>query len=182
MPQRSMRAGWVLMATLLTFILWTSAASAQDAATASPTTSQTAVRVRLADGTVAWYKPAEDGSGEYVYSDALNTTPGRFYFFPHGWTWPAALLFLYGLLGQLMFMGRFLTQWIASERAGRSVVPTSFWFQSLLGASILLSYFVLRRDLIGVFGQLFGWPIYLRNVVLIRRTRQADGQALDEPR
>ena len=32
-----------------------------------------------------------------------------------------------GLLGQLMFTARFLVQWWASEKAGRSVVPVAFW-------------------------------------------------------
>ena len=47
---------------------------------------------------------------------------------------------LFGLFGQLMFTGRFLVQWIASERARRSVVPVAFWYFSIAGGLVLLAY------------------------------------------
>ena len=74
-----------------------------------------------------------------------------------------------GLLGQLLFTGRMLYQWLASERTGRSVVPPAFWWMSLAGASMLLVYFVWRKDVVGVLGQATGWGIYLRNLWLIYR-------------
>ena len=43
-----------------------------------------------------------------------------------------------GFLAQAMFFMRFAVQCIASERVGRSVVPTSFWIFSILGAVIVL--------------------------------------------
>ena len=33
-----------------------------------------------------------------------------------------------GYVAQAMFAMRFVVQWIASERAGHSVVPITFWF------------------------------------------------------
>ena len=72
-----------------------------------------------------------------------------------------------GFLGQLMFTGRMLVQWLVSEREQRSVVPPVFWWMSLAGASMLLVYFVWRRDIVGVVGQTTGWIIYLRNIWLI---------------
>ncbi|MFN2420304.1 MAG: lipid-A-disaccharide synthase N-terminal domain-containing protein, partial [Gemmatimonadota bacterium] len=45
-----------------------------------------------------------------------------------------------GLIGQAAFFMRFLMQWVASERARRSVVPVAFWYFSILGGGILLTY------------------------------------------
>jgi len=72
-----------------------------------------------------------------------------------------------GLLGQFLFAGRMVVQWLTSEKEGRSVVPTVFWWMSLVGASMLLVYFVWRKDLVGILGQSTGWLIYARNLRLI---------------
>lgn len=73
-----------------------------------------------------------------------------------------------GLLGQVLFAGRMLAQWLASERLKRSVVPQSFWWMSLAGSSMLIVYFAWRKDIVGILGQGTGWLIYLRNLWLIR--------------
>ena len=78
-----------------------------------------------------------------------------------------------GFLGQLLFAGRMVVQWLASERGGRSVVPPVFWWMSLAGASILLAYFIWRKDVVGIFGQAMGWFIYARNLRLIYRAQPA---------
>jgi lipid-A-disaccharide synthase-like uncharacterized protein len=83
-----------------------------------------------------------------------------------------------GLLGQALFSGRMILQWIVSERSRRSVVPVGFWWMSLAGASMLLVYFVWRRDIVGVLGQSTGWIIYTRNLWLIYRERR---QSTDAP-
>jgi lipid-A-disaccharide synthase-like uncharacterized protein len=72
-----------------------------------------------------------------------------------------------GLFGQLLFTGRMVVQWIASERKGTSVVPPMFWWMSLVGSLLLLSYFLWRRDPIGLLGQAFGSFVYLRNIIWI---------------
>jgi lipid-A-disaccharide synthase-like uncharacterized protein len=77
-----------------------------------------------------------------------------------------------GLLGQALFAGRFLVQWLVSERTGRSVVPLGFWYLSIGGAAILLAYALHRHDLVFTLGQLFGFVVYVRNLALIRRERQ----------
>jgi len=76
-----------------------------------------------------------------------------------------------GLVAQLAFTGRFLVQWIASERAGRSVVPISFWYLSLLGSAGLLFYAIVRADPVFILGQSFGSIVYIRNLMLIYRGR-----------
>jgi len=85
---------------------------------------------------------------------------------PAGVAWVAL-----GLGGQLLFTGRMLVQWISSEKSRRSVVPVAFWWMSLIGATMLLVYFIWRRDIVGILGQATGWLIYIRNLVLIRQSR-----------
>ena len=77
-----------------------------------------------------------------------------------------------GLGGQLMFTARFLVQWIASERAGRSVVPLAFWYFSVFGGLILFCYALYRKDPVFVLGQSMGLFIYLRNLWLIYGERR----------
>lgn len=87
---------------------------------------------------------------------------------PIGFAWVGL-----GLLGQVLFAGRMLIQWLASERSRRSVVPVAFWWMSLGGATLLIVYFVWRKDAVGVLGQATGWLIYLRNLRLIYRGSSA---------
>jgi lipid-A-disaccharide synthase-like uncharacterized protein len=77
--------------------------------------------------------------------------------------------FALGLAGQAIFFSRFLVQWIASERAGKSYIPRIFWWLSLAGSMLLLGYAIHRKDAVFVLGQAFGWVVYARNLVLIQR-------------
>lgn len=81
---------------------------------------------------------------------------------------------MFGLAGQLLFTARFLVQWIASERAKRSVVPIAFWYFSISGGLILLAYAIYRQDPVFILGQSMGLFIYLRNLWLIRVERRLD--------
>jgi lipid-A-disaccharide synthase-like uncharacterized protein len=81
---------------------------------------------------------------------------------------------LVGLLGQVAFAGRMVFQWLVSEKRKRSVVPVGFWWMSLIGATMMLIYFVWRRDIVGVLGQTTGWMIYLRNLWLIHREARSE--------
>jgi len=78
-----------------------------------------------------------------------------------------------GFIGQLLFTGRMLVQWIASERAKQSIVPPAFWWLSLLGSSMLIIYFWWRVDIVGILGQATGWIVYVRNIYLLRKVREA---------
>jgi lipid-A-disaccharide synthase-like uncharacterized protein len=77
-----------------------------------------------------------------------------------------------GFVAQLMFTGRFVLQWIASERARRSVVPVAFWIFSIAGGAMLLIYALYRRDPVFIVGQGGGLLIYLRNLYFIYRERR----------
>ena len=78
-----------------------------------------------------------------------------------------------GFVAQAMFTMRFAVQWVASERAGRSVVPVAFWLFSVAGGSLLFVYAVVRRDPVFIAGQGFGLVIYLRNLRLIFLERRS---------
>jgi len=78
-----------------------------------------------------------------------------------------------GFLGQILFGSRMLVQWIASEREGRSIVPTVFWYISIAGGLVLLSYAIYRADPVFILGQATGSLVYLRNLYFIRRERRA---------
>ena len=75
-----------------------------------------------------------------------------------------------GFIGQSLFFMRFFVQWLASEKAGRSVVPNSFWYFSLLGGVTLFAYALWRQDPVFILGQSTGLFIYMRNLHFIRRT------------
>lgn len=80
-----------------------------------------------------------------------------------------------GLVGQALFSGRFFVQWLASERARRSIVPEVFWYLSIMGGAFLFAYACWRRDPVFILGQGSGLFVYLRNIVLLRRAETRDG-------
>lgn len=100
------------------------------------------------------------------------------------WTWLGVSSWtefwwvVFGVVGQLLFMCRFLVQWIASERAKRSVVPVLFWYFSIGGGLALFSYAVYRGDPVFILGQSLGIVIYARNLYLIHVEKKRDDQTI----
>ena len=93
-----------------------------------------------------------------------------------------------GWLGNVVFFSRFFVQWYATERLKRVVVPTAFWWLSLIGSLLLLVYSLRQRDSVFIFAYLFTWIPYIRNLVIHHRHadarvecsgcgRSCDGQA-----
>ncbi len=78
-----------------------------------------------------------------------------------------------GWLGQALFTLRVVVQWWASERAGRSVLPRSFWWISLAGSLALVVYVAHRQDPVFLAGVSINTAIYARNLILIRRAPSA---------
>ncbi len=74
-----------------------------------------------------------------------------------------------GFLGQGLFFGRWIVQWLASERSASSKVPISFWYLSLIGGLITLAYAIYRKDPVFIAGQSIGAVVYVRNLMLIYR-------------
>lgn len=73
----------------------------------------------------------------------------------------------FGIVAQLLFTARFIVQWVASERAGASVMPLAFWFFSMAGGLMTLIYGIVKREPIIIMGQAFAVFIYIRNLMLI---------------
>jgi lipid-A-disaccharide synthase-like uncharacterized protein len=84
---------------------------------------------------------------------------------------------LLGFVAQGLFTMRFLVQWIASERAGRSVIPLAFWLFSIGGGLLLLIYALYRKDPVFIAGQAFGVFVYLRNLYFVLHERKAAASA-----
>jgi len=75
-----------------------------------------------------------------------------------------------GWLGNAIFFSRFFVQWYATEKRKQVVVPTAFWWLSLAGSLLLLSYAVFHeRDSVFIFAYAFTWIPYIRNLVIHRR-------------
>ena len=78
-------------------------------------------------------------------------------------------LLIYGSMGQIIFTLRFVYQWIYSKRKDESLLPICFWVISLLGALIIVSYAIYRRDPVLILGQSTGLIAYSRNIYLSRK-------------
>jgi lipid-A-disaccharide synthase-like uncharacterized protein len=77
-----------------------------------------------------------------------------------------------GFAAQGLFTMRFLVQWLASERVGRSVIPVAFWWFSIGGGLLLLIYALYRKDAVFIAGQAFGILVYVRNLYFVLRERK----------
>jgi lipid-A-disaccharide synthase-like uncharacterized protein len=83
-----------------------------------------------------------------------------------------------GFVAQAIFASRFIVQWIASEKEGRSYVPVAFWYLSISGGLLMLAYAIYRQDPVFILGQSTGVIVYTRNLMLIHRTKHADADAV----
>lgn len=93
--------------------------------------------------------------------------------------WGMMVWIAVGLGGQVCFFGRMLIQWVMSEKQRASVIPPLFWWLSFFGGVALFTYFVWRKDVVGVLGQSTGIVIYARNLRLIhKQTRRAKRAAM----
>ena len=86
-----------------------------------------------------------------------------------------------GIIGQMAYFGRMGVQWVISEKRGESTVPPIFWWLSLTGASMLLLYGIWRQDIVWIMGQSFGWIVYTRNLMLLKKTKAKASMVLMDP-
>lgn len=77
-------------------------------------------------------------------------------------------LLLFGSAGQILFTLRFVYQWFYSNHKGESELPSGFWLISLAGSLSIVSYGLLRHDIVLIIGQSFGFVAYIRNLILIK--------------
>lgn len=81
---------------------------------------------------------------------------------------------LFGFTAQFVFFLRFIVQWIHSEKQKRSVIPISFWYLSIVGSIMILTYAIHRNDPVFISGQFFALVIYVRNIMLRKRRQIED--------
>lgn len=74
-----------------------------------------------------------------------------------------------GIAGQFIFTFRFILQWRYAERTREAVLPPAFWYYSLLGSSLIILYAFFRLDPVLLIGQLTGFIVYSRNIILLKR-------------
>lgn len=77
-------------------------------------------------------------------------------------------LLILGSVAQIVFTFRFILQWLYSEKIKQSVLPLSFWWLSLTGSAMILVYSIFRKDPVLFIGQLFGFAVYARNIILMK--------------
>ena len=87
---------------------------------------------------------------------------------------PEAIMITIGFGGQALFATRFIIQWITSENAGKSVIPIAFWYFSISGGLVLLTYAIWRQDPVIIAGQSVGVFIYARNLYFIHREKKLE--------
>lgn len=78
-------------------------------------------------------------------------------------------LLLLGIVSQIIFTLRFVYQWIVSEKTKTSQLPVGFWRMSVLGASLILTYGILRQDPVLLVGHGAGLIIYVRNIFIWKK-------------
>ncbi|MAX17449.1 MAG: lipid A biosynthesis protein [Nitrospina sp.] len=78
-----------------------------------------------------------------------------------------------GFVGQALFGARFIIQWVVSEKKGESTIPLAFWYCSIGGAVVLLTYAIYKQDPVFIVGQSLGSIVYVRNLILIDRKRKS---------
>ncbi len=76
-----------------------------------------------------------------------------------------------GFAGGFTFSGRFVLQWIHSEKAKRVVVPTIFWHLSFWGSVLNTIYFLHLDAAPAIFANCFLPFLYGRNLYLLYRRK-----------
>lgn len=83
-------------------------------------------------------------------------------------------LLLYGSAGQILFTLRFIYQWFYSHKRGLSVLPAGFWIISLIGSLSIVSYGIIRHDIVLIVGQSFGLVAYIRNLMILKNQKSKE--------
>jgi lipid-A-disaccharide synthase-like uncharacterized protein len=83
-------------------------------------------------------------------------------------------MLIVGFIGQGLFASRFIIQWVCSEHKKKSVIPVAFWYCSIFGSFLCMIYAIYKKDPVFILGQSTGFIIYIRNIVLISRVKNAE--------
>lgn len=117
--------------------------------------------------------------GPKIVQGAIDSRGNWFYRTLNVTSWVGVAWVAIGLVGQLLFSGRMVLQWLVSERHSKSVITESFWWFSLGGGLILFSYFIWRQDPVAMLGQASGIVIYSRNIRLIHKSKRRARRAAE---
>ncbi|MAZ73252.1 MAG: lauroyl acyltransferase [Flavobacteriaceae bacterium] len=78
-------------------------------------------------------------------------------------------LLVLGIVAQLVFICRFIYQWITSEKTKTSHLPLGFWRISLAGSLLILTYAIFREDLVLFLAHSIGMLVYVRNIFIWKK-------------
>jgi len=84
-------------------------------------------------------------------------------------------LLILGIFSQLIFTLRFVYQWLYSEKTKKSQLPVGFWRMSVLGATLILTYAIFRKDPVLFIGHIAGLVIYVRNILIWKKQANENG-------
>lgn len=83
-------------------------------------------------------------------------------------------LLLLGIFSQLLFTLRFIYQWLYSEKTKTSQLPVGFWRMSVVGASLIVTYAIFRKDPVLFVGHIAGLIIYVRNIFIWKKEQRIE--------
>jgi lipid-A-disaccharide synthase-like uncharacterized protein len=85
---------------------------------------------------------------------------------------------LIGLTGALCFTMRWFVQAWYRQRTKSAVIPSAFWWISLVGAGLTLTYFIWgKNDSVGILQNLFPMSVAAYNIFLdFRHKRDGTGE------
>lgn len=83
-------------------------------------------------------------------------------------------MIIYGSTGQVIFTLRFIYQMINSHNHGESRLPAGFWILSLIGSLTIVTYGIMRLDIVLILGQSFGVVAYIRNLMLLAAKKKEE--------
>lgn len=100
-------------------------------------------------------------------------------FFHNGLTW-GDFWTIIGWTGNAVFSSRFLVQWYVTEKKKQVVIPAIFWWLSLAGSLLFLSYAIFYdKHHVIIFAYAFNWIPYARNLIIHYRHEKAHSDCKD---
>ena len=81
---------------------------------------------------------------------------------------------LIGYLGVLLFTSRWFVQMYATRKLKRVYMPMAFWWLSVCGSVLLVSYFIFgKNDSVGIISNMFPAFVSVYNIVVDLRHRKS---------
>jgi lipid-A-disaccharide synthase-like uncharacterized protein len=89
--------------------------------------------------------------------------------FPQNLFQSSNIFFVLGIIGQALLNIRFIYQLYHSERHKQSILPAGFWWMSMAGSLLMITYSVYRLDPVLLLAQGLAIVPYVRNIVISKR-------------